>query len=121
MKRFNFRQAGSCELEMRVYKKDIAATNLTPLLWIHGGAWKYRGAGFVGLESLVSNYTEDNFIVFAPFYRLAGNKDGNAECCNAPWTDLVADAEAALGWVKANGASAGCEPWIVGLSAHRFV
>ena len=107
MKRFNFLQAGSCELEMRVYKKDIAATNLTPLLWIHGGAWKYRGAGFIGLESLVSNYTEDNFIVFAPFYRLAGNKDGNAECRNAPWTDIVADAEAALDWVKANGASLG--------------
>lgn len=109
MKRINFRQAGNCALEMRVYKKDIAATNLTPLLWMHGGAWTYRSAGFLGMESLVSNYTEDNFVVFAPFYRLAGDKDANAECRNATWQDIVADAEAALTWVKANGASLGAD------------
>lgn len=107
VKRINFRQGGSCALEMRVYKKDIAATNLTPLLWMHGGAWTYRSSGFLGMESLVSNYTEDNFVVFAPFYRLVGDKDGSAECRNATWQDMVADVEAALDWVKANGANLG--------------
>lgn len=109
VKRINFRQAGSCALEMRVYKKNIVATNLTPLLWVHGGAWTYRSSGFLGMESLVSNYTEDNFVVFAPFYRLAGDKDGSAECRNATWQDMVADVEAALDWVKANGASLGAD------------
>jgi acetyl esterase/lipase len=109
VKRVNFRQAGGCELEMRVYKKDIAATNLKPLLWIHGGAWTYRSSGFLGMESLVSNYTEDNFVVFAPFHRLAGDKDGNAECRFATWENIVADVEAAFDWVKANGASLGAD------------
>jgi len=107
VKRINFRQAGSCALEMRVYKKDISATNLMPLLWIHGGAWTYRSSGFLGMESLVSNYTEDDFVVFAPFYRLVGDKDGSQECRNATWQDMVADVEAALDWVRANGATFG--------------
>ena len=107
MKRINFRQVGNCALEMRVYKKDIAATNLTPLLWMHGGAWTYRSAGLLGMESLISNYTEDDFVVFAPFYRLVGDKDANAECRNVAWQDTVSDVEAALTWVKANGASLG--------------
>lgn len=107
MKRVRYRQAGSCELEMRVYKKNIADTNLTPLLWIHGGAWTYRSSGFLGMESLVSNYTQQNFVVFAPFYRLAGDKDGNRECRNATWQDMVADVEAALDWVRLNGVAYG--------------
>jgi acetyl esterase/lipase len=106
MKRVNFRQVGSCALEMRVFKKDISATNVTPLLWIHGGSWALRG-GFLGLESLVSSYTEENFVVFAPFYRLVGDKDGNQECRNAGWQDLTSDVEAALDWVKANAAAFG--------------
>ena len=38
----SIRGNGTCKLEMRVYKKDISATNLTPLLSIHGGSWKLR-------------------------------------------------------------------------------
>ncbi len=106
VKRVNYRQIGSCALEMRVFKKDINATDVTPLLWIHGGSWALRG-GFLGLESLVSSYTEDNFVVFAPFYRLVGDKDGNQECRNAGWQDLTSDVEAALDWVKANAAAFG--------------
>ena len=109
MKRVQYRQADGCALEMRVYKKNIADTNLTPLLWIHGGAWTYRSSGFLGMESLVSSYTEDNFVVFAPFYRLAGDKDGNQECRNATWQKMVADVEAALDWVKSNGAAFGAD------------
>ena len=106
VKRVNYRQVGSCALEMRVFKKDVSATNVTPLLWIHGGSWALRG-GFLGLESLVSSYTEENFVVFAPFYRLVGDKDGNQECRNAGWQDLTSDVEAALDWVKANAAAFG--------------
>lgn len=107
VKRINFRQANNCSLEMRVFTKDINGKNLKPLLWIHGGAWAYRSSGYLGMESLVSNYTEDDFVVFAPFYRLAGDNDGSEECRNATWQEMVSDVEAALEWVKQNGASFG--------------
>ncbi len=93
----------TCDLEMRVYKKDINATNLKPLLAIHGGAWKYRGFAFAGLESQISHLTEQGFAVFAPFYRLAGESEGNTECNGYTWEDITSDAESALDWVIAHG------------------
>lgn len=98
---------GTCKLEMRIYKKDITATNLQPLVSIHGGSWKLRTAGFPGLESSISYYTDQGFIVFAPFYRLTGNKEANIECNNASWQDMVADVEDALAWVWRNGETVG--------------
>lgn len=98
---------GTCRLEMRVYKRDITARNLKPLLNIHGGSWKLRGAGFPGLEAAISHFTDQGFIVFSPFYRLAGDSDGNAECNNASWQDLVSDVEDALTWVWRNGEAVG--------------
>lgn len=94
---------GTCKLEMRVYKKDITAKNLQPLMSIHGGSWKLRSAGFPGLESSISHYTDQGFIVFAPFYRLVGNKEANAECNNTSWQNMVTDVEDALKWVWRNG------------------
>ena len=106
MKRVNYKDVNGCSLEMRIFKKDLNATNLTPLMWIHGGSWQYRGA-FAGVEALVSSYTDAGFVVFAPFYRLANNVDGNSACNNAPWQEVMVDAESALGWVKANSAAFG--------------
>jgi len=96
-----------CHLEMRVYKKSIASTTLKPLIMFHGGGWKRRGLAFTALESSISHYTERGFIVFAPFYRLAGTSDGNSECNNASWRAIVSDAEAALTWVIQNGSKFG--------------
>jgi len=101
------RGSGTCKLEMRVYKKDIAASNLQPLVSLHGGSWKYRSAGYAGLESSISQYTEQGFIVFAPFYRLTGDKEANAACNKASWQDMIADVEDALKWVWRNGQSLG--------------
>jgi acetyl esterase/lipase len=101
---------GNCALEMRVYKKDPFATQLTPLIAFHGGSWKYRGGGFVGLEAAIAHYTEQDFVVFAPFYRLVDTVDGNTECNGAPWQSVVADAEAALDWVRAHGTAFGAKP-----------
>ncbi len=98
---------GTCKLEMRIYKRDIGATHLQPLVSIHGGSWKLRTAGFPGLEASISHYTDRGSIVFAPFYRLAGNKEGNTECNNAAWQDMVADVEDALTWVWQNGEALG--------------
>lgn len=101
------RGIGSCKLEMRIYKKDITATNLQPLVSIHGGSWKFRTDGFPAFEASFSHFTDQGFIVFAPFYRLIGNKEANAECNNASWQDMVADVEDALSWVWRNGEAVG--------------
>lgn len=98
---------GTCQLEMRIYKKDIAAQGLKPLLALHGGTWKHRGFSFSGLEAGISHFTERGFIVFAPFYRLAGQSDGNVECNDAGWREITEDVESALDWVQANGPALG--------------
>jgi acetyl esterase/lipase len=100
----------ACALEMRIYKKDATATGLPALLAFHGGKWQFRGGAFAGLESTIAHYTEQGFVVFAPFYRLAGNADGNFECNEAPWQEIARDAEAALDWVKVNGTAFGAKP-----------
>ena len=114
MKQLNYRTvndvqrgSGVCELEMRVYKRDIAEQGLKPLLAIHGGTWQHRGSSFIGLEASVSQFTERGFIVFVPFYRLAGDKDGNVECNGASWREATADIESALDWVQQNGTALG--------------
>jgi acetyl esterase/lipase len=104
------RGSGTCKLEMRIYKRDITASNLQPLLALHGGSWKLRSAGFPGLESSISHFTDQGFIVFAPFYRLTGDKEANAECNNASWQELVADVEDALTWVWNHGEAVGAAP-----------
>jgi acetyl esterase/lipase len=98
---------GTCQLELRVYKSDLAARNLKPLLAIHGGTWASRGLSFFGLEASVSQFTERGFIVFAPFYRLVGDGDGNSECNGATWRELTADVEDALQWVRDHGEALG--------------
>jgi acetyl esterase/lipase len=92
---------------MRVYKRDITEQGRRPLLVLHGGTWQNRGSSFLGLEASVSQFTERGFIVFAPFYRLVGEKDGNIECNGASWREVTQDAESALDWVVQNGAALG--------------
>jgi acetyl esterase/lipase len=114
MKQFNYktimnvpRGSGSCQLEMRVYKSDISEQGLRPLIAIHGGTWQHRGLSFWGLEAGISQLTERGFIVFAPFYRLVGESDGNSECNGASWREVTEDAESALDWVKEYGPELG--------------
>lgn len=101
------RGTGTCELEMRVYKKDPAAQNLRPLLALHGGSWKHRGFGFFGLESIISHLTDEDYAVFVPFYRLTGDSDGNIECNGSNWQEITQDVATALQFVKNNGADYG--------------
>jgi acetyl esterase/lipase len=93
---------GSCKLEMRVYKKDVNQTGLKPLMAIHGGSLKYRGQGFSGMEAYISHFTEQGFVVFAPFYRLLSDFDGNTECNKATGEQILTDIDAAMSWVQAN-------------------
>ena len=101
------RGTGRCELEMRVYKQDILGQDLEPVLALHGGTWRHRGTSFLGLEAGVSQLTERGFIVFAPFYRLVGDSDGNVECNGATWREVTADVASALEWVRTYGAAFG--------------
>ncbi len=94
------RGTGTCKLEMRVYKKDVAQAGLKPLLALHGGSWMYRGTAFYGMEAQISHFTEQGFVVFAPFYRLTNDLDGNVECNNATGEQFVSDVDAALTWVQ---------------------
>lgn len=98
---------GTCELEMRIYKSDINAQNLKPLLALHGGTWQHRGFSFFGLETGISQFTERGYVVFAPFYRLVGESDGNTECNGASWREVTADVTSALDWIKTNGPALG--------------
>lgn len=98
---------GQCDLEMRIYKKSPTAEGLKPLILIHGGAWRFRGTAYTALESEVSHLTERGFVVFAPFYRLVGQADGNYECNNASWPEILSDVEDALRWVQENGGEYG--------------
>jgi len=98
---------GTCELEMRIYKSDVAATGLLPALAFHGGTWKSRGFSFLGLEASVSFLTQRGYVVFVPFYRLVGQSDANIECNGADWRDVTDDISDALDWVKTNAAAFG--------------
>jgi len=110
---------GQCELEMRVYSPQPGATGLRSMVALHGGAWRFRGFGYFGLEMTVPHLVEAGFVVYAPFYRLLDDVDGSAECQNADIMELVGDAETALNWVEANASRYGSsgKPVVFGQSA----
>lgn len=111
--------SGQCELEMRVYKSHPAATGERSLVALHGGAWRFRGFGYFGLEMTIPHLVNQGFVVYAPFYRLLDDVDGSPGCQNAELTDLVRDAETALNWVQANASRFGSsgKPVVFGQSA----
>ncbi len=128
MKRIRYKsvvsERGICELEMRVYKRAIPDTNLMPLLALHGGSWAFRDGAFLGLESQISHFTQQGFIVFAPFYRLAGELDGNRECNGVTWPAITQDVSDALTWVQQHGPALGATAGpvrIMGQSAGGFL
>ncbi|RUM93879.1 MAG: hypothetical protein DSZ28_06140 [Thiothrix sp.] len=111
---------GQCQLEMRIYKKTVGDENLKPLIMLHGGSWKLRQSGYLGAEAQVSHFTEKGFVVFAPFYRLTGAKDGNIECNGVGGEDIVKDIDDALTWVLKEGRTYGAAPgrvFVTGQSA----
>lgn len=110
---------GTCRLEMRVYKSSPSATGLKSIIMLHGGSWTSRGFGYFGMENTIPNFTSNDFVVFAPFYRLLDNREGNAACHNATITDITDDARFALDWVIDNADAWGASdyPAVFGQSA----
>lgn len=108
LKRVEYRREGQCALGMQIYKNDPNATDLKPLIFIHGGGWKYRGlSAVVGIETAVPNLTDQGYVIFAPFYRLLEKSDGPAACQGADGKEILDDIDAAFEWVLANGESFG--------------
>jgi acetyl esterase/lipase len=110
---------GECQLEMRVYSMHPGVSGQRPLIALHGGSWQQRASGFIGIEATASHFVNTGFVVFAPFYRLIGSEDGNAECNNAGIEEILADASDALDWVQANSQRFGAngKPVVFGQSA----
>jgi len=90
---------GECELEMRLYSESADVSGKKPVIALHGGSWQHRASGHIGIESTATHFTNAGFVVFAPFYRLIGDSDGNVECQNANLDDLLSDVNDALDWV----------------------
>ena len=111
--------SGVCDLEMRIYKNDLAATGLKSLVALHGGSWRARGFGFFGLEMTVPQFTAQDYVVFAPFYRLIDTREGPPACHGATIDQVREDAASALQWVIDNAASYGANdfPTVFGQSA----
>lgn len=111
---------GQCRLEMRVYKNDLrdGQAQLKPMIALHGGSWSSRGFGTFGIESAVARYTAQGFVVFAPFYRLLGDREGGV-CNGALLSQITADVERALDWVESNAHRYGAagRPVVFGQSA----
>ena len=104
-----YRTVGACQLEMHVFKKAIGETDTKPIMLIHGGSWKYRQTGAIGLFTQVSHYTEAGFTVFSPFYRLTGTGEAAAACSSVSGEEIVADIDAAYEWILAHAAEYGAD------------
>lgn len=104
MRRYKYKTVetgrGLCELEMRVYSGASNLESQKPLIALHGGSWQHRASGFLGVEATATHFTNNGFRVFAPFYRLVGESDGNIACNNATLSDIESDVNDALDWVN---------------------
>ncbi len=110
-----YKRAGSCALEMRIHRRSPADENLEPLMMVHGGSWERRRNGLLGMESQISHYTEQGFVVFVPTYRLVGDTEGESGCNGADGEAIVADVADALAWIEAHGTEYGARPGPVNL------
>lgn len=123
VQRVNYKQItnmeGTCNLEMRIYKNSISESGLLPMVALHGGSWRARGFGFFGLEMTVPQFTNQGYVVFAPFYRLIDTKESSAACNGASIGEVREDAADALRWVIENAHKYGASdyPTVFGQSA----
>jgi len=123
MRRYKYKTVetsrGLCELEMRVYSGASNFESQKPLIALHGGSWQHRASGFLGVEATATHFTNNGFRVFAPFYRLVGESDGNIACNNATLSDIESDVYDALDWVinRTDQFNLNARPTVFGQSA----
>lgn len=134
---------GECSLEMRIHtivpdaislsdntvNESLGSTGtafqgratqpLRPLIAFHGGSWQRRSSGALGIEAIATQFANEGYLVFAPFYRLIDIEEGTAACNDASLSDVLDDAHDALDWVVANAERYGAsgKPVVFGQSA----
>lgn len=119
---------GECALEMRIHSPlpsdeseldGASGATFRPLIAFHGGSWQERFSGALGVEAFATSLTNQDFVVFEPFYRLIGNREGNMECNNATLDEILTDASDAMSWVLQNARRYGAigKPVLLGQSA----
>lgn len=111
MKKIAYREVGECKLEMRIYKEDMDAVDLKPILFLHGGSYESH-LGLLPMEAEVNHFTDAGYLVFVPFYRLAHKLDAvkfgaNVECREASINDMTSDVQAAMEFAIQNGPALG--------------
>lgn len=117
---------GECSLEMRIHSAvptsnaaAASADSQRAVIAFHGGSWQRRSSGALGIESLSTQFVNEGYVVFAPFYRLIGTAEGNNACNDATLSEVLEDAHDALSWVQSNSARYGVQskPVLFGQSA----
>ncbi|MDP2574737.1 alpha/beta hydrolase [Vibrio penaeicida] len=99
-----YSDTGACHLEMRVYR-NADLTSGTPLMMIHGGGWLQRLDTGRSAETQIAHFTNAGFVVYMPFYRLAGQLgDAGPACNNVTIEDSKQDVKDAFQWVQSNNA-----------------
>ncbi|MFT6878210.1 MAG: acetyl esterase/lipase, partial [Granulosicoccus sp.] len=117
---------GECSLEMRIHSALPTSDALAAMpgsqravIAFHGGSWQRRSSGALGIESFSTQFVNEGYVVFAPFYRLIGTDEGNEACNDATLNEVLDDAHDALSWVQSNSARYGVQgkPVVFGQSA----
>ncbi len=114
VKNVTYKEAGSCQLGMNIYVKDLAdlgKKTLKPLIFVHGGAWTYRKiTGSLAIDALAPQLTELGYVVFSPSYQLIKGLDGPEECRNKSGGEILQDMRDAFAWVRAHADEYGFAP-----------
>ncbi|HEX9411560.1 MAG TPA: alpha/beta hydrolase [Actinomycetota bacterium] len=97
-----YHTVGNVQLYLDVYVPS--ATGAPAVLWVHGGAWARGDKNDAKVISEATDLANEGFVVFSVNYRLACTDPGNP-LCGYQYDAPVLDLEAAMTWIRANGAS----------------
>ena len=94
--------AGSCSIEMNVYKKRINSAGDRAILLVHGGGLIWRSKNLTTMRSMIPHLTERGFTVFETTYPLLANFDEPVSCQFSSYDKIIGSAESAFTWVQKN-------------------
>ncbi|MCP4967481.1 MAG: alpha/beta hydrolase [bacterium] len=101
-----FRRVAGRVLRLDVYRRRDAGKNRPVLLYLHGGAWTMGDKTEQGLP-LLHHLARQGWVCFTANYRLSPG---------ATFPDQLADAKAALAWIREYGAEYGADPSFIAVS-----
>jgi acetyl esterase/lipase len=101
-----FRRVAGRALRLDVYRRRDGADGRPALLYIHGGAWTMGDKTEQGLP-LLHHLAREGWVCFTANYRLSPG---------ATFPDHLADAKAALAWIREHGAEYGADPSFIAVA-----